>query len=725
MSTLPQNFFNHDAQAGGFFPLAHVGIEIESIGNRQNTLIEGIRGTGKTHILKMLKRYHLSSFAKSRILPVYVSLAEISEHSKKDPDEFRVQLYARIVSTAIETLEANKHHLSPNRGVVTGAVRLMLRGLGLDGYFGVENLDKSIDQVKTIADELLFKLSYDITAADLKNFRSSSSGLKNAGVASTDLKMSSQGVGSLGASVSLSSEESLSNTHTDEESVRLLGSRLSHRNASQFMINFLQQVQIILDLEHTLILLDECSEAGREAQVEIFRFFKAIRGSTSKLSDKEHCAFFVGSVYPRSETYYPSREVDGFSFEPGQDCGVEFVQWDEAEPESYMKFFEQMLIARARAVFGFEGTIANFISRFYDGRKTFNHIAICAGGTPRRFWEIHKRSYDSGTNKVSFPRAKIAIQEIVNEQTLGHTSLTTNDHAIVQHVIKVLTLKNEEARAKSKTSKNKVPQGIYFSATQQNSAHFGRLIMQGAIFDKSRMKSRRHSLRPHPIFALDTAIAYSNRVIPEVNFDIVAEQDFPKLTEDGFAHAASFEPPSRQGDKSWTIESVFKAYSSSPPTSSLKKLSPVIERGFIKAIRPNGNAFVTVLDGGSDAFVSKAEMAKLIAGGATKGAEVTFTISKNNLGRQASNLRLVEKGPTDDRAKLLQDVAQFIKNAVRVEAEIPLARLALDIKNHFGDEIGEQGWIGHKKFSGLVSSLPLEGVKLELDSSPGFIRRID
>lgn len=57
-ATLDPNFFNHDAQAGGFFPLTHInpGFDIDSFirGPGKNILVEGIRGTGKTHILKMI-----------------------------------------------------------------------------------------------------------------------------------------------------------------------------------------------------------------------------------------------------------------------------------------------------------------------------------------------------------------------------------------------------------------------------------------------------------------------------------------------------------------------------------------------------------------------------------------------------------------------------------------------------------------------------------------------
>lgn len=724
MSPLPQNFFNHDAQAGGFFPLAHVGIQIESIGNKQNTIIEGIRGTGKTHLLKMLRRHHLSNFSNKRVLPVYVSLAEISEHAKKDPDEFRVHLYARIVSTAIETLEASKHHLSPNRGIVKGAVRMMLRGFGLDKYFGFEDIDKNIEEVKSVADELLFKLSYDISAADLKTYVSTSQATKRqfgidaeATVAfpvpvSAKIRQSNQG----------NSEQASS--ESAEETVKILGSRLAHKNASQFMIGFLQQLQVILDLDYSLILLDECSEAGRESQVEIFRFFKAIRGANSTQVDKEDCAFFVGSVYPSAETHYPNRDQDGFSFEPGQDCGVEFIQWDETDPETYIKFFEQMLLARANAVIGFEGSIASFISKYYDGRKTFNLLAYCAGGTPRRFWELNKRAYDSGTNRVSYTRLKIAVQEIVNEQILGHSTLTDDDHKIVQHVIRVLKRKNDEARSATKINpKNEVPQGIYFSISHENALYLGRLIMQGAIYDKSRMKTRRHSLRPHPIFALDTGVAFSNFVIPEKGFDLIAEKEFPKSTANGFASAASFEPTHSSGGRAWDIGAIF---SSRPieAKSGRKVLVPAVrQKGIIKRILPNGNAFVAVLDGGPDAFVNKSQMVDLIRHGAVEGSAIEMTINTNDKGRQASNITINNGNLLENGKKITEDIRQYVEDLVASEGSVVLARVAHELRNHFGDELGDHGWRGYQKLSQLLISLSMKTVWLDFETPPGYARK--
>jgi len=70
---LPNTFFNHDAQAGGFYPKSHVGIDVSRFGQHQNTLIEGIRGTGKTHVLKMISRYYLDNFERLKVLPISVN----------------------------------------------------------------------------------------------------------------------------------------------------------------------------------------------------------------------------------------------------------------------------------------------------------------------------------------------------------------------------------------------------------------------------------------------------------------------------------------------------------------------------------------------------------------------------------------------------------------------------------------------------------------------------
>lgn len=312
----------------------------------------------------------------------------------------------------------------------------------------------------------------------------------------------------------------------------------------------------------------------------------------------------------------------------------------------------------------------------------------------------------------------------MNEQILGHPNLTSDDQNVIQHIIKILAKKNEEARLTQKSkSAYKVPQGIYFSATQGNANYFSQLIMQGALFDKSRMKSRRHSLRPQPIFALDTSIAFSYRVIPEKNFDLVAEQDFPKSTENGFASAASFEPPLKSGERTWSINSILTPTLRPEAVRKPASIKGEILSGAILTIRPNGNAFTSASDGGPNVFIAKSDMKVLAESGASVGSMLKFSVTLSNLGRQANNISLEEAVPSSRSEKMIEDARKFITNLMLQENEIVLARIAHELRNHFGDEISSQGWLGYSKFSHFISSLSLEGISLDLEKQPGYLRR--
>ena len=722
--TLPISFFNHDAQAGGFFPQAHVGFDIIGIGNRQNTLIEGIRGTGKTHILKMLRRYHLENFAATRVLPIYVSLAQINEYVKKEPDEFRVQLYARIVDACIETLEASKDYLADDQSRVSSAFQKMARVLGIEGLTHAVEIDTAIQEIKDLAEELLFQLSYDLTAEQLKSVGNSER--TNTSKISGSAKLIA---GVANAGIAEENIESQKDGNAFERSVQLMGSRLVHNNAAEFIIRFLQQVQVTLDLNYSLILLDECSEASPEAQVEIFRFFKAIRGSTSVLTDREDCAFFVGTVYPRSQTHYPNRKNDGFSFEPGQDCAMEFVQWDETDLETYLQFFEKMMISRAEVVLDYDRGFERFIQEYFDSETTFRLAVFCANGIPRRFWEITKRAYDAGTKKISWNRLRIAIQEIVGEQILGHTSLSAEDHDTIQYIIKILTQKNEAARVKNKEHNSKLhPQGVYFSILPSNAHKLETLVMQGASHDKSRMKSRRQSLRPHPIFALDIALAFSFRAIPEKGFADVAAADFPRCTANGFASAASFEPPKGQkltiGKNSESKNSPTPEYVVPSKTGSGVASSDAIEAtGVVTYFFPNGYGFVSVNDGGPDAYVQRREMMRAVEAGVERGTAVRFTLSENERGRLAQDLVVYDNHadkPTDAMKARLSD---FIQQQFDGGDSVDLGNLALVLKNHFGDAVAGTGWLGYGKLSWMLQALDLDNLEIDTSVPPGHLRR--
>ena len=437
---IPTTFFNHDAQAGGFYPKSHVGIEISGFGRHQNTIVEGIRGTGKTHILKMLSRYYLENFIKLRVLPIYISLAQISEHARKEPDEFRLHLYTHIVQRAIETVEANKVYLQANKDLVEKAIEYIRKLFSIKSK---TSLDETLILTKQTADLLLFKLQFDLTSNNFRQVESETSSL------SASLESSLKSKGLISAGVSGKTTGSISQGSEIETTMVYMGRQLLHKNAALFMIEFLKQIQIIMDLDYSLLLLDECSEASFSAQVEIFRLFKTIRGAVPQQADKTACSFFVGTVYPRGETYYPTRRLDGFEFEPGQDSTMEFLQWDETDLESYISFFEGMTLNRAREVLNYQGDFQSLRNEIFDKDDAFLLAALCAHGIARRYWEIIKRAYDQNAKKIMLSRVSIAVQEIVNDQILGHFDVESGDIKFVHAILRSLTSKNINIKVKN------------------------------------------------------------------------------------------------------------------------------------------------------------------------------------------------------------------------------------------------------------------------------------
>lgn len=444
---IPVNFFNHDAQAGGFYPKSHVGIDIAEFVQGNNLLLEGIRGTGKTHALKMVERYCLDNFQKVRVLPIYVSLAQISEHARKEPDEFRLHLYTHIVQRCIETVEIYKTILQTNTSLLQKAIQSIAKLFNINNAKTIEDI---IESIKLTAERLRFELQFNLTSQSFKT----NAGLSESISDEINGKVKAK-YGPFEGEFSGSEKMSISSTKQDEETVNYMGSKLAHKNGANFIIEFLKQIQILLDLEHSLILLDECSEADPRAQVEIFRLFKSIRGAGSLLAGKSSCSFFIGSVYPQGGTYYPNRLNDGFNFEPGQDCTIEFLEWDETDIESYTLFFKELVLNRAKDVLDYKDAFDDLVGPLFDNINTFLLAAYGANGIPRRFWEILKRGYDKGQKKITHKSVDIAVQEIANNHVLCQGNITNEDFGFINNLIDRLLNKNVDIRMRNNKMQKK------------------------------------------------------------------------------------------------------------------------------------------------------------------------------------------------------------------------------------------------------------------------------
>lgn len=776
---LPTSFFNHDAQAGGFYPKSHVGIDVTRLAQRQNTLIEGIRGSGKTHVLKMIQRQCLETFEERRVLPIYVSLAQISEHARKDPAEFRLRLYAYIVQRCVETADIYRTMFQRDKTLMERAMQYILRLFKISSAPSPEALLLTIRQT---AELLLFKLQFDLTSSSFRELAEATSTRQaEFGVAAK------AGVPPVGVSTKAVDTRASTISAEAEATMMYMGSRLVHHDAAAFVVEFLRQMQIVLDLQYTLLLIDECSEASPPSQAEVFRLFKTIRGALPSHPDREACAFFVGTVYPRGETYYPTRESDGFSFEPGQDCTMEFLQWDETDLSTYNSFFEGMLLNRAREVISFPGDLAALQNQLFDTNEAFQLASFAAHGIPRRFWELAKRAYDHSSGKITRNLLQIAIQDIANDHILGDKTITQKDTEFVNSLVSTLAKRNDDIRNKNRSrQQNLIPQNIYFAVERRDAELLRRLIMQGAIHDKSRTRTIRKPARPEAVFALDMAVAYAFRVIPPKGFSAVVARDLPRCLPNDFDQAPTItpdaissiygtpkrrpstaHPPSPQKEPPTVLTGILVSYSrgkggwinADRPGAHLPFSADTLEprlarslspgdrvefltrsnkrgrlvalrvrrlrtrrqvQGIVKSMKAGQFGVLEVLDAGPDAFFLAKELRSTPTREARLGDKVVFDLVDTPRGREAINIRFY----TSTTAQLtpnLNEVARYVVELARsAPAPTPLATVAFAIRNHFGDVALNTQWFGFGSLKDLLFDLDLQTLDL-LATGPGYL----
>jgi cold shock CspA family protein len=650
----PNSFFKHDAQAGGFYPKSHVGIDVTDFGHYQNLLIEGIRGSGKTHILKMVEQDCILNYKKNKIFPVYVSLAQINEHVRAEPEDFRLHLYTHIVQRCVETVETYKESLQPDTGLLAKAIDNIKKLFNLNTN---PSFDDLISEIKNVSENLRFQLTYNLSSKSFKDTN---------GIVDTksDSVKGKAGAKVKGAEANFEAEHKSGTTASKqlEENTMYVGSKLAHRNASGFLLEFLKQIQIILNLEHSLILLDECSEADFQAQVEIFRLFKSIRGCNSLLSDKQSCVHFIGSVYPQGGTYYPTRDKDGFNFEPGHDCSIEFMEWDELDQQTYLNFYKDMFLYRTMAVIGYEGDFNDLVKEVFESYDGFLLAAFCSNGLPRRFWEILRRGYDKGTSKFLTKGLEIAVQEIANDQILGAGNLTAEDVNFINILVDRLKDKNIDIRTHNNKHGLSLPQYIYFSINRQYRFLIDKLIVQGAVHDKSRMRMKsKFTLKP--IFSIDIALVYNFNIITQSNLVKTMMHDIPRCANNGFDQAIDVKnnliigvynntyisddnTTKRQNkvqrNKS-KIESKPVINDSGDTITNIREKDVVIERasltGTVKIIKAL-YGFIIVDDGGEDAIFYKAKLDQLLKKTLKPLDRVSFDLMITEKGRRADNLEL-------------------------------------------------------------------------------------
>lgn len=538
---LSPQFFNHDAQAGGFFPNTHINqsFDIEKFIQQRgkNSIIEGIRGTGKTHILKMVAERYLENFSTYRVLPVYVSLAKLSQFSEEDIKRFRMQLYANIVLESINCIEQHKEALgSPEKMEAIGALSLLKKLFGIKPETDFEG---TIREIKQLNQSLLQKLTYNPQGISMRQADTAKSGIQ------TTLATP---VGSAAAEVSAESET--------EQKVDFIGTSLSHENAAEFILEYFKQLKKILSLSFSLILLDECSETSKDGQIEVFRLLKLIRGA-SDADIKQNFAYFLAAAYPPQATYYPSRiHGDSFNFELGNDASVDYLQLDETL-EEYESFFSEL--TRKRLLYlggnGFAALHDPNILDIFDSDRAFILAAYAANGIPRRYIEILKQAYDNlqqrtmGTTteailKISLRDVEEAIQTVVSSSILVHNKLDTKDFTILDEIVNRFAKRNKRVETENKEKEVAVPAIVYFTTSRSQVNDLANLIVQGALHDKARTRVRkfyREDSFQGELMSLDLAVAFYNSAIDKNRATEIFKKDLRDNQKRGYIACLDFD----------------------------------------------------------------------------------------------------------------------------------------------------------------------------------------
>ena len=225
-------------------------------------------------------------------------LAKLSQYGEDDIKRFRMQVYANIVLASIHCIEQNKASLGFSDKDSAGSLVFLKR---LFRIRPDRDFEGTVKEIKNLNERLLQRLTYNPQNVSLREADTVRGGIQ------TTLAVPLAG----SATVDATTESET------EKKVDFVGTNLSHENAAEFILEYFKQLQKILSLSFSLILLDECSETTQKGQVEIFRLLKQVRGAAD--SDiKKNYIYFLAAAYPPLATYYPSKlHGDSFNFDLG------------------------------------------------------------------------------------------------------------------------------------------------------------------------------------------------------------------------------------------------------------------------------------------------------------------------------------------------------------------------------------------------------------------------
>ena len=504
--------FNNDAASGGFEPSTHVDLGIDykkflSV-RANNYILEGIRGTGKTHLMKMIVNEAKVHFNEYKIMPVMISIADAPEVSKSDEKIARVFIYAEVINkTCAFILENNVVIESAN---LKGSSQDIISKIKNVFSINSDTIDMSsiINEIQNLAKSILEDM-YDNPNKIVKSVTTESENGLILNVGAQNIVNVDAGVG---------------NKKHEEETKEYTTQKLSDKPGVDVIISFLSQITKMLKINYIYLLFDECSDSTHILQREVFRLSKQIRGAFSENNELNNpLVAFVLGVYPPEGTYYPSlNKGDSFTFQPGNDCNIEYLEMDELSNE-FESFFLELIKNRLRL----NENGPTKIEDVFDDTNSIMVAAYCSNGLPRRFLAILEAAYNQlkrdfenkQTNepkKIDSSYVHYGIRQVIESPILlSDPSLLEGDQKTLEAIINKLYSRN-----KREISYNRAPQTIYIVTAQKSSVNkLPHLITNGSIHNKKRSRARKSSAEgwsgKGSLYSLDLGIAFHRGVLPE------------------------------------------------------------------------------------------------------------------------------------------------------------------------------------------------------------------
>lgn len=518
---IKNEFFSKDAQTKfDYLTHADIGLDIEELaGIPENFLLEGIRGTGKTHVLKVIREKILENFKYKRILPVYISLAKYSEYEVLEEKEFRIHLYTSIVENMISTIKENRKIIE--EGANPFMITSLENGLPIFPFFCDVTFQYFLDEIELLLKELNTKLySGNIRISDKENEEQSFSIKK--------------------------SIFELGGKKQNEKQFEYVLEQLSHKNSSKYLINFFKELKRILRINFSVLLIDEISGVSAEKQIEIFRLLKLIR-SSNEITPNENTMYFIGGVYPPSNTNYPSiSKGDDFEFISGEDCTMKYLEMDILTDE-YEMFYKYLTKKRLKK---YCPESDGNIEWLFEDNKSFLLAAFASNGLPRRYfqildtaYEISKKKFASEENqkKIDYNTIGSAIQTIVENEILNESHLSDIDLSILEEkIIPKLLQRNSSTETKNEKNSTNTLIHIFISLSRIDRRKIRNLIYRGIVHNLNRtrrVKNIENNSSPiSSVFLVDVSIAYYYRLMNVQNLTKYIQNDLRENAKRGFLY---------------------------------------------------------------------------------------------------------------------------------------------------------------------------------------------